>query len=130
MEPSFNILYYSRFCEHSNKVLEHLAKNALLQDLNCICVDRRTTNEHGQTVVQLENGKQEALPPMIDRVPALLLVKEKYQIRYGNDILAFFKGTSKGVAEKGTSKAGGNKEVEDEPAAFENASFSSSFSAY
>lgn len=120
----FNILYYSRHCNHCNKVLDYIAKNSLLDQINCICVDKRTTNEYGQTVVQLENGKQEPLPPMIQRVPALLLVKEKYQIRYGTEIIDFYKPAVKDSKNEAT---GGN---EGEPLAFQADTFSSSFSAY
>jgi len=120
---SHNILYYSKFCKHCNKVIEYLAKHGLTQDLNCICVDRRTVSPQGQVLVQLENGKQEGLPPMIDKVPALLLVKEKYQVRYGNDILSYFK---KGVQEAENEATQCNQE----PRAFSTASFSDSFSSY
>jgi hypothetical protein len=120
----FNILYYSRHCNHSNKVLEYIAKHGLLDSLNCICVDRRTTNEYGQIIVQLENGTKEPLPPMIQRVPALLLVKEKYQIRYGTEIIDYYKPA---VAKSADEATGGN---EGEPLAFQADSFSSSFSAY
>jgi hypothetical protein len=119
-----NILYYSRFCPHSNKVVDFIAKNGIAAELNCICVDRRRVGEGGQTLVQLENGKTEALPPMIDRVPALLLVKEKYQIRFGDDIIEHYKPRVKAEANEAT---GGN---EGEPMAFNPDAFSSSFSAY
>ena len=118
----FNILYYSKFCNHSNKVIEYLAKNGYTAELNCICIDRRTTDGGNQVIVQLENGKQEKLPPMIDRVPALLLVKEKYQIRYGLDIMNYYKAAVP-VGEDA-------KTVEGEPLAFSSSGFSSSFSAY
>lgn len=120
---SFNILYYSKFCNHSNKVIEYLAKHGFTQELNCICIDRRTVEGGNQIVVQLENGKQEKLPPMIDRVPALLLVKEKYQIRYGLDIMNYYKAAAAPVGEDG-------KTIEGEPLAFQSSGFSDSFSAY
>lgn len=119
----FNILYYSRLCPHSNKVVEFLAKHGLAAELNCICIDRRST-EGGQIRVQLENGSTEPLPPMIDRVPALLLVREKYQIRFGNDIIDYFQPRVKAEANEATQ---GN---EGEPLAFVNNSFSSSFSSF
>jgi len=122
--PPLNILYYSRFCAHSNKVVEYIAKHGFATELNCICVDRRRSGEGGQTIVQLENGKTEALPPMIDRVPALLLVREKYQIRFGDDIVEYFKPRVKAEANEATQ---GN---EGEPLAFVPDAFSSSFSAY
>jgi len=120
----FNILYYSRFCPHSNKVIEYLAKNNITSELNCICIDRRTQSETGQVMVQLENGKQEPLPPMIDRVPALLLVKEKYQIRFGGEIIEHYKSK---VKQENNEATQGN---EGEPLAFQSNAFSSNFSSY
>ena len=122
-EHPFNILYYSKYCNKCEKILHYITKSGLINELNCICIDKRV-EKNGQVVVQLENGKQEALPPMIDRVPALLLVRSKYQVRYGDEIMEYYK---KGV-EKGKNEAtGGN---EGEPVAFEMNAFSSSFSAY
>jgi hypothetical protein len=120
----FNILYYSRFCPHSNKVIEYLAKNNITSELNCICIDKRITSNTGQVMVQLENGKQESLPPMIDRVPALLLVKEKYQIRFGDEVIQHYKQKVKQDNNEATQ---GN---EGEPLAFQSNNFSSNFSSY
>jgi hypothetical protein len=119
-----DILYYSRFCKHSNKIIEFLSKHGITTELNCICIDRRTTTETGQVMVQLENGKQEGLPPMIDRVPALLLTTEKYQIRFGDEIIEHYKGKVKKDENEATQCN------EGEHLAFQSDSFSSSFSSF
>lgn len=123
MATTRDILYYSKSCKYSNRVLEYLVKHGLTQDLNCICVDKRTVSPQGQTMVQLENGHMEGLPPMIDKVPTLLLVTQKYQVRYGNEILDHYRGSVEKAQDVATQ---GN----DEPRAFQSASFSSSFSSY
>ena len=92
MEPTqkFNILYYSNKCKHCQSLLEIISKNGFTRELDCICIDKRTL-QSSSWVIQLENAKSHTLPPNIDRVPALLLVKEKYQVKFGDDILEYFK---------------------------------------
>lgn len=91
MEQSkLNILYYSNKCKHSSSIIEFIAKNGFSKDLECICIDKR--NLQGSSwVIQLENATTHKLPPNIDRVPSLLLVKEKYQVKFGDDIMEYFK---------------------------------------
>lgn len=88
--PKFNILYYSNKCKHSAKLLEFLSKNGLTKDLECICIDKRNLRQ-SSWIIQLENASTHTLPPNIDRVPALILVKEKYQVKFGDDIQEYFK---------------------------------------
>lgn len=89
-QPKFNILYYSNKCKHSATLIEFLSKNGLTKEMECICIDKRTLQ--GSTwVVQLENAQTHKLPPNIDRVPSLLLVKDKYQVKFGDDIMNYFK---------------------------------------
>lgn len=86
----FNILYYSNKCPHCAHLLEFIAKNGLARELDCICIDKRSTNGSSWTI-QLENASTHTLPPNIDRVPALLLVKEKFQVKFGDDIMDHYK---------------------------------------
>lgn len=79
-------LYYSNYCRHSKALLAFLAKNGLAQNMECICIDRRTLGKNGELIIHLDNGTQHLLPPNIDRVPALLLVKDKFQVKFGKDI--------------------------------------------
>lgn len=86
-----NILYYSNYCEHSKKLLQYLAKNGLAQELNCLCIDRRTRDERtGQIYLLVEKGTKLLLPPNIHAVPALLLVNEKYRVLTGEAIYKHF----------------------------------------
>lgn len=90
-----DILYYSNYCKHSKTVLDFLVKRDLVKQLNCLCVDRRTTNpQTGQMQLILENGNTVTMPPNIHSVPSLLLVKENYRCIMGHiQIIGHFKGT-------------------------------------
>jgi hypothetical protein len=86
-----DILYYSNYCKHSQKVIQFLAKNNLTDKLNFICIDKRQRDpKTGQTHIQLENGKTVILPPNVHNVPSLLLVKQNYRVVLGDEIIATF----------------------------------------
>lgn len=89
-QTKFNILYYSNKCQHCAALLEFVSKNGLTRELECICIDKRAL-KGSSWVIQLENAKTHTLPPNIDRVPALLLIKEKYQVKFGENIMEYFK---------------------------------------
>lgn len=83
-----DVLYYSINCPHCKIILQHIVKNGLAEKLNCISVDKRTTNPMTkQTILQLANGQQVMLPPTIHSVPAMLLVKDGYRAIFGQDVL-------------------------------------------
>lgn len=80
-----DVLYYSNYCKHSTKVLQHITKNSLINSLNCVCVDKRTVDKNtGVITIILENGKQVLIPPNISSVPSLLCVKKKYLLLTGD----------------------------------------------
>ena len=81
-----DILYYSNYCKHSKNVLAFLVKHDIVKSLNCICVDKRKVNPHsGQVHIMMENGTSVLLPPNVHAVPALMLLKENYQVLLGNN---------------------------------------------
>jgi len=86
-----DILYYSNHCPHSQKVIHFVSRAGLIESLNAICIDKRTVDPNtGQMFIQLENGKKIMLPPNIQSVPALLVIKDKYRALFGKDILQYF----------------------------------------
>jgi hypothetical protein len=86
-----DILYYSNFCRHSQRIVQYLVKNNLKDKLNFICVDKRVKDpKTNQTHVVLENGNKVLLPPNVHAVPSLLLIKENYRVISGDDIVHFF----------------------------------------
>lgn len=86
-----DILYYSNYCKHSTKVLQYIIKNSLINNLNCICVDKRKKNINtGIIMIILDNGKQINIPPNISSVPSLLCIKKKYLLISGDeDIIGY-----------------------------------------
>lgn len=86
-----DILYYSNYCTHSQKVLQTLVKGNMSDKLSFICIDKRQLDKKtNQTYIILENGGKVVLPPNIHSVPSLLLIKDNYRIIQGDDIIKFF----------------------------------------
>jgi len=86
-----DILYYSNHCPHSQKILHYISRAGLIDKLNAICIDKRTVDpQSGQIYISLENGKKIMLPPNVQSVPALLIVKQNYRALFGKDIMAYF----------------------------------------
>lgn len=86
-----DILYYSNYCTHSQKVLQTLVKGNMSDKLSFICIDKRQLDKRtNQTYIILENGGKVVLPPNIHSVPSLLLIKDNYRIIQGDDIIKFF----------------------------------------
>jgi hypothetical protein len=85
-----SILYYSKFCEHSNKLLQTLSKTTQ-KDIHFICIDKRVKDTNNKTFIVLENGQKIVMPENVNRVPALLLLNQNYQVLYGEAILNHLK---------------------------------------
>jgi hypothetical protein len=85
------ILYYSKYCENSKKLLQNLSKSNLAKDIHFICVDKRIKEPNGKIYILFENGQKMLLPENINKIPALLLLKQNYQVLYGDDIQKYFK---------------------------------------
>lgn len=84
-----DILYYSNFCKHSQKILQFFVKNNLTEQVNFICIDKRKQDPTtGQINIYLENGSHILLPPNVHSVPSLLLVKESYSVIIGDAIMS------------------------------------------
>lgn len=83
------ILYYSNYCEHSKKLLQMLGKSKLQESIHFVCVDKRV-KKGDKLYVILENGQEFLIPPNVNRMPALLLLKD-YSVLYGEQILQALK---------------------------------------
>jgi len=85
-----DVLFYSNHCRHCAKLLEFITRHNLINELNCICVDKRVRDENNNTLcVQLENGKRMAIPPNVHSVPSLIQVKRNYTVIMGNEIVDY-----------------------------------------
>ena len=86
-----DILYYSNHCKHSQNVIQTLVKGNMTDKLSFICIDKRSKDpKTNQIFILLENGTKILMPPNLYNVPALLLVSQKFQFIYGNDIIQRF----------------------------------------
>jgi hypothetical protein len=85
------ILYYSKYCEVSQKYLHLLSKSDVQKDIHFICIDKRVKDSNNKTYIILENGQKIILPENITKVPALLLLNQGYQVLYGEQILQHLK---------------------------------------
>jgi len=83
-----SILYYSNFCDKSKKILQTLAKSNIKEELHYLCIDKRVKGATGSWYIVLENGEKIIMPPQVNRVPALLLMKQGHQVLYGDQILS------------------------------------------
>ena len=102
-------LYYSNYCKHSQRVLHFIVKGNLTEKLNFLCIDKREKNtNNNQTYIVLENGKKVIMPPNIQSVPALLLVKHGYRVLLGDDIVQHFQS----AANLETKKKMMNRQIE------------------
>jgi hypothetical protein len=69
--------------------------------LSFICIDKRTRDDKtNQTYITLENGGKVILPPNIQSVPSLLLIKHGYKVLVGDDIIKHYHNTLKTVNSK------------------------------
>lgn len=113
-----DILYYSNYCAHSQKVVDLLVKNNMQDKISFICIDKRKKNMNdNQIYIELDNGSKVILPPNVHSVPALLLIRNNYNVLYGDEILTHFHGDMK----KNSSEI---VKVNGEPAGFSMFSFS------
>ena len=98
-----SILYYSNFCEHSKKLLNILSKANVQKDVHFICIDKRVRDAaNNKTYIVLENGQRIIMPENVNRVPALLLLNQGYNVLYGESILQHFKPKQEEMVKKAT----------------------------
>jgi len=107
-----DIFFYSNYCPHSQKILSFLVKGNLTNELNFICIDKRKTNQKtGLVEVILENGTIYTLPPNIHSVPALISVKQNYNVIEGEAIVKYFEKNIKNKIQASTFGNGEPREI-------------------
>lgn len=95
-----DILFYSNYCKHCEKIKKFITKHGFIHQVNAICIDNRIKNpQTGQYIIKLEDGKQMMLPPNIHEVPSLL-VKHKYNVILGDEIIRHFQPTENHTVEE------------------------------
>jgi len=96
-----SILYYSNYCEHSKKIVQYLTKANLGKDVHFICIDNRVKQDN-KTFIVLDNGQKIIMPETVNRVPALLLLNNKYDVLFGENILNYFKPKQTEIVKQAT----------------------------
>ena len=82
------ILYYSNYCDKCKNLLRLVGKSELKKDMLFICIDKRFRNpNNGGIYVILENQQKIVLPPQVQKVPAMLLLKDGNRVIFGNEIM-------------------------------------------
>lgn len=86
-----DILYYSNYCQHSQKTVNTLVKGNMKEKISFICIDKRSQDPNTKrTYITLEDGKKVLLPPNVHSVPTLLLGTQNYRSIMGDDILKHY----------------------------------------
>lgn len=96
------VLYYSKFCEHSKKLINVVGRSSVKNDMHFICIDNRI-NKNGVMHVVMENGQELLLPPTITKVPALLLLKENHKVIFEEDIYRYLEPQQEQIQMKATN---------------------------
>ena len=86
-----NILYYSKYCEHSKKLLSYITSNNLQSSIHFICIDKRSQDQNGRVYIILDNGEKIIMPENVQSVPAMLLLNQNYKVVYGDEIYKILK---------------------------------------
>jgi len=82
-----NILYYSNYCDKCKDILRTVGNSEIKKDIHFICIDKRFRDpQTGGIYVTLENQQKIVLPPQIQKVPAMLLLKEGNKVIFGTEI--------------------------------------------
>lgn len=92
-----DILYYSNQCSHSNQLLTMLRNSNIKKNLYYVCIDKRSKDGNNNTIIHLENGQNVPLPPIISKVPSLLLQNHGNRVLTGNEIINYLQNS---MAEK------------------------------
>ena len=107
-----DILYYSNYCKHCQKLLQTLVKANMSDKISFISIDKRYTDpKTNQLYIVLENSSRVIMPPNIHSVPSLLLIKQNYKVLMGDDILKHYHPQMKQINEYANKNNG-------EPVAF------------
>ena len=97
-----SILYYINYCEHSKKLLQTLSKANVGKEIHFICIDKRTKDASNKIFIVLENGQKIIMPENVNRVPALLLLNQGFNVLYGEAILQHLKPKQEEQVKKAT----------------------------
>jgi len=90
-------LYYSKYCPHSTEILELINKSGLQSDFVYTSIDKRVMSNNITYLVDNQNNRR-PLPPMINRVPVLVISPS--EILHGHEISNYIKPQSTTLSEE------------------------------
>jgi len=96
-----SILYYSNFCQHSQKIINILGKSKVSNELHFLCIDKRI-NKNGKIFLILENGQEVLLPSNVSKVPCLLLLNDTQRVIHGNEIIKYLNPVETAITQVAT----------------------------
>ena len=86
-----DILYYSNYCKHCERIVQTLVKGNLQNKISFICIDKRSKDPRtNQQFIHLENGTKVVMPPNLHSVPSLILVNDNYRFIQGDEIIKYY----------------------------------------
>ena len=71
-------------------------------NIHFVCIDKRVKDSNGKVFIILQNGQKLIMPENVNRVPALLLLNQNYQVLYGESILQHLKPKQESLIKKAT----------------------------
>ena len=83
------ILYYSNFCSSCREILPKLSQSHIKNEIHFLCIDNRIKKPDNSIYIILSNQKEILLPPIINRVPSLMLLNRGSQVLHGKDIMEY-----------------------------------------
>jgi hypothetical protein len=92
-----DLFYYSNHCKHSQRVIQYISKNNLIDKISCICIDKRSRDkQNNHLIIHLENGQTFTMPPSIQSVPAILRKSQNHTVVLGAEqIISYIQSQSK-----------------------------------
>ena len=90
-----DILYYSNYCKHCQKIIQFLSKGGLLRSINAYNIDKRRLDpKTNQTMIMLDNGN-DFIASKHSFSTCYVINKKNYQVVLGDDIIQHFEPAMK-----------------------------------
>lgn len=99
------VLYYSNYCNHCQKLLGLIGKSSVKDDVHYVCIDKRIKKD-GCSFAILKNGQELMLPPGLSKVPALMLLSQNNKILVGDDAYRFLEPMVQAMTQDAIKESG------------------------
>ena len=92
-------LFFSKYCKFCNDLMTTIRQSGQESSFEYISIDNRYVKDNITYINTFNNNQPMPLPPMINRVPSLLLVPN-YEVLVGDQIMDFIKPKLKACNKK------------------------------